>query len=149
MITTKTDTTAETSINDEVIRLREWGSGRIHTLPLSGEDSLIGTTKECWCKLNDERISRKHALLKREDGHWRIYDLASKNGVREDGLHRHEPFVLNPGAEIGIGGVTLVVETGRTIALREFCHSLGGPRGAPQVGYACGRATGAEGDSRP
>jgi hypothetical protein len=138
--TTRTDTTAETSIHDDVVRLREWGSGRIHTLPLSGEDSLIGTSDGCWCKLNDERISRRHALLRRIDGHWWIVDFASKNGVREDGQHRAEPFVLQPGAEIGIGGVTLVVESGRTIALREFCSRI--------IGWTSDRATAVDGALR-
>src|SRR6185295_13330528 len=47
----------------------------------------------------------------------------SKNGLRIDGALRPE-VVLQPGVELGIGGVTLVAESTRLIALRSFVRRL-------------------------
>jgi hypothetical protein len=125
--TTKTDAGADRSSDDEAIRLREWGTNRVYALPSSpGDECLIGTSAECSLRLDDERVSRRHAQLRREGGQWWVRDLDSKNGVRQDGARRREPFILEPGAELGLGGVVLIAESGRSIALRSFCARVVG-----------------------
>ena len=69
------------------------------------------------------KVSRLHARLVRVHGKWRLRDEGSKNGVWVEGSRRHET-VLEPGFEIGIGGVTLVAESLRSIALRSFLARL-------------------------
>ncbi len=121
MAITKTDAAArEWSIDDEVIRLRHWGTDRIHMLPAppAGE-WLVGSAPACSLALNDPLVSRRHARLDRKDSKWLLRDLGSKNGLRMDGAHL-DWFALEPCVEIGIGGTTLIAESGRSIALRTF-----------------------------
>lgn len=133
MMSTKTDPRfVEWTIDDEVIRLREWASDRFHSLPEpapgQGVDSwLVGAGDECAFQLRDpsHRISRRHARLMRESSRWSLLDLGSKNGLRVDGS-RQTTALLDPGIEIGIGGLTLVAESLRLIELRCFlCRVLG------------------------
>jgi hypothetical protein len=123
--TTTTDVRAGWSIDDNVIGLREWATGRVHALPVApmGE-CVIGSGEGCALRLADRRVSRRHARLRRLQGRWMVMDLGSKNGVWLDGARQREPFVLEPGAELGIGGVVLTAESGRWMALRSFCARM-------------------------
>jgi pSer/pThr/pTyr-binding forkhead associated (FHA) protein len=120
---TKTDVAAtEWSIDDIVMRLREWGTDTIRVLPAPPIYELtVGAAYTCAIRLDDAsgRVSRLHARLVREHAKWVLHDLGSKNGIRLDGARRTE-IVLEPGAEIGIGGLTLIAESRRSVALRGF-----------------------------
>lgn len=108
------------AICDEVVRLREWGTGRVHELPAPPIDAwTIGTGEACSLRLADPVASREHARLVRDHGSWSIRDLGSKNGLRYDGA-RCEGFVLTPGVEIGIGATTLIAESRDSIGLHGF-----------------------------
>jgi hypothetical protein len=128
---TKTDVAAtEWSIDDGVMRLREWGTDTIRVLPAPPTDEwTVGAAHTCALRLDDPsgRVSRLHARLVREQAKWLLRDVGSKNGVRLDGARRTE-IVLEPGAEIGIGGLTLIAESGRSVALRGFLARLIGWR---------------------
>jgi hypothetical protein len=128
---TKTDVAInEWAIDDGVTRLREWGSDVIHVLPPSPTDDwTIGAAETCAVRLDDPSgcVSRLHAALVRRDAKWLVRDLQSKNGMRLDGARRTE-VVLEPGVEVGIGGITLIAESARSIALREFLARLLGWR---------------------
>lgn len=117
-------------ITDDVIRVRQWGEERSQPLPtLITEDSLeelvVGSGAEAWMRLQDEhgRLSRRHAMIARKEGRWMLRDAGSKNGVLVDGVRRDE-VVLEPGLEIWLGGVTLVAESGRLVALRTYLSRL-------------------------
>ncbi|MBC7976918.1 MAG: FHA domain-containing protein [Myxococcales bacterium] len=120
---TKTDAAAnEWLIDDSVFRLRLWGTDTIRPLPAPPiHECTVGAAETCLLRLDDPsgRISRLHARLIREETRWLLRDLGSKNGVRLDGARRTE-IVLEPGIEIGIGGLTLIAESGRSVALRSF-----------------------------
>jgi hypothetical protein len=126
-IATKTDLGADAwAIDDDVVRLREWGSDRYHDLPqlgghLGGEEVIIGSAETCSLHLMDPtgHLSRQHARLVREATRWIAHDLDSKNGMRLDGVRRPK-VLLEPGSELGVGGVTLIAESARLIALRGF-----------------------------
>jgi len=128
---TKTDVAAnEWAIDDTVLRLREWGTDTIRVLPSPpSNECTIGAAETCALQLDDPsaRVSRLHARLDRAGAKWMLRDLGSKNGVRLDGARRQE-FLLEPGAEIGIGGVTLIAESGRSVELRSFLSRLLGWR---------------------
>ncbi|HWU90348.1 MAG TPA: FHA domain-containing protein, partial [Kofleriaceae bacterium] len=113
------------SIHDEVVRLREWGSDHVHALPASVTEWIVGAAATCSLRLDDpsSRVSRRHARLVRTSSQWSIQDLGSKNGVRIDGI-RCEECVLEPGGEIGLGGITLIAESPRSIALRDYVARL-------------------------
>jgi Inner membrane component of T3SS, cytoplasmic domain len=118
---TKTDPTAhEWAITDDVVRLREWGTGRIYSLPASStSEVIIGADDTCDVRLVDGsgRTSRRHAALVRDGSRWTLRDLDSKNGVQLDGAYRRS-FDLEPGSEIGIGDLILIAESSRSVALR-------------------------------
>jgi hypothetical protein len=128
---TKTDVTrSEWGINDDVMRLRLWGTDSILVLPAPPIDEwTVGAAEVCALQLYDPtgRISRLHAGLYRTKGKWLLRDLGSKNGLRVDGARRTE-IVLEPGMEIGIGGLTLIAESLRSIELRSFLARLLGWR---------------------
>lgn len=117
-------------IDDEVVRMREWGSDRCYPLPSPeriaeashGERAvLIGSAEGCAVRPSDPtgRMSRQHAQVLREHGRWLVRDLDSKNGTRLDGVRRTK-MLIEPGSEIGLGGVTLIAESRRLIALRGY-----------------------------
>src|SRR5688572_24429337 len=123
---TRTDTdTDEWLIDDDVMQLREWGTHRTHPMPPIGEEWTIGTADTCQLRLVDpsRHVSREHARLFREESRWAIRDLDSKNGTRLDGARRFA-FPLVPGAEVGIGRITLIAESPGLIALRGFLARL-------------------------
>jgi Nif-specific regulatory protein len=62
---------------------------------------------ECAIVLNDEHVSRRHAEIALEDGHWLIRDLGTPNGTRVNGQRIQGPAVLEDGQEVTIGGVVL------------------------------------------
>jgi hypothetical protein len=130
VITTATDAAGKHwRINDEVNQLREWASTTIHPLPAPlsrGDKRTIGASDTCWLHLQDPQllVSRHHAQLTYESPEgWTITDLQSKNGLFVDGVPRvASPFT--PGAEILIGGVTLVAESPRLCTLRDVLSRL-------------------------
>lgn len=124
-VTTKTDAaTREWSLTDDLVRLREWATERIRPLPPpSRVGFLIGTAGTCLLHLQDPHVSREHARLFHDGSAWWVRDLGSKNKVRENGVQVDE-FQLRPLTEIGIGGVTFLAESGRSIALRVFLRRI-------------------------
>jgi hypothetical protein len=128
---TTTDVAAsEWTIDDQVMRLREWGTDTIRVLPTPPvDDWTVGAAASCALRLDDPsgRVSRVHASLIHDQTRWLLRDLGSKNGVRLDGARRSE-IVLEPGIEIGIGGLTLIAESGRSVALRAYLSRLLGWR---------------------
>jgi hypothetical protein len=116
----------EWACDDNVIHLRAWGAGTIYALPEPPFDDLtVGAGEACWLRLDDPlgRVSRLHAHLVRNQSKWLLRDAGSRNGVRVDGSRRSE-IMLEPGLEIGIGGVTLIAESARSFALRGFLARL-------------------------
>lgn len=122
-IATKTDLGVDAwMIDDELVRLREWGSERNYPLPSDSEDEVtIGSSETCSLRLIDPtgRMSRQHARLMRDGTRWVARDLDSKNGLRLDGVRRPK-VLLEPGSELGLGGITLIAESPRVIALRDY-----------------------------
>lgn len=111
----------EWSINDEVIRLRVWGTDQVFPLFADSREALtIGTASTCAIRVHDpaRRASREHAHLQRIAGRWGVLDRGSKNGLYRDGA-KTDKLALTPGIEVGIGGnVVLIAESARWIALR-------------------------------
>jgi hypothetical protein len=121
-IPTNTDVGAtEWLIIDQPTHLRIWGTDVGYPLPVDG-DGTIGAAEDCWLQLRDPsgRVSRRHArlTLSHED-RWVLSDLQSKNGVTQDGA-RQVSIPLAPGVELGIGGLTLIVESPLLSAMREL-----------------------------
>lgn len=123
-LTTNVDATAsEWAIHDDVIRLRHWGTDRIHPLPPVIGEWAAGVDPACAIALDDPWVSRRHAELARADGKWILRDLGSKNGLRFDGARRSW-CALEPCLEIELGRTTLIAESPRSIELRAFVGRL-------------------------
>jgi hypothetical protein len=122
---TRTDVTPWL-IADRPTHLREWDSGMVHELPSQSlpvdRNYTIGAAEDCALRLRDPtgRVSRHHARLASDtEGRWVISDLRSKNGIALDGGPQVR-VTLTPGVEIGIGGITLVVESPELRRLRDL-----------------------------
>lgn len=126
--TTRTDPDQDGSRwgnDDEVIRLRAWASTRTWHLSTEQTKLLLGSSSACNICLDEPTVSREHLQLTYADGIWTGTDGGSKNGTRVDDL-RVLTFDLLPGCELALGGVRLIAETQRWIALRAFlCRILG------------------------
>ena len=128
---TRTDVPSDWGIDDHVVPLREWGGDTNLVLPAPPVAACtVGAAHTCALRLHDPsgRVSRVHACLVHDQNRWLLRDLGSKNGMRLDGARRAQ-IILEPGIEIGIGGLTLIAESGRSIALRGFFARLLGWRG--------------------
>lgn len=109
---------------DQVFRLRIWGTDLIYVLSgLTLWGSHIGSSDRCALRIADQYISPVHAELICERGQWRIRALERTSELRRDGEPCSE-FLLTPGVEVGIGRTTLIAESQRSIALREFCARI-------------------------
>jgi hypothetical protein len=76
---------------------------------LTGDQLVLGRSRDCDVVLDDPNVSRRHAELRREAGSWVIVDLGSTNGIKVNG-HRTESARLEPGDEIGLGLARLSFE---------------------------------------
>ena len=110
--------------DDEVIQLREWGTKRVcqlsHRLV---QDGTIETSTTCSLHVAEVGISPKHIELIHERDQWRIQAMERTVCLRQDGEPR-QSFILTPGVEVGIGRTTLIAESRRSMALREFCSRV-------------------------
>lgn len=125
---TRTDTdpaAQQWAISDRVVQLRVWGTDIVYPLPGSGEGPVLGASETCSFQINDPsgQVSRTHARIVRTRSGWGVRDLESKNGIQIDGAQRADG-PLEPGTELGLGGVVLIAESVQLIALREFLARL-------------------------
>ncbi len=70
---------------------------------LTGARLLIGRSSTCQLVLADDTVSRRHAELRVEDGHWLLRDLGSSNGTWVNGRRVIEAEV-RPGDLLHLGG---------------------------------------------
>jgi hypothetical protein len=79
------------------------------TLPRERDRVLIGRAPGCECRLGEETVSRRHALLLRRQGGWTIEDLGSLNGTLLNGWRVVIPTEVRPGDIVTFGEVALRV----------------------------------------
>jgi adenylate cyclase len=93
------------------IRVTGPGGRSFVTLVRDGETS-IGRDAANGLPLSDARVSRKHAVLRRDGAQVTLTDLASRNGTYHNGRRLDEtPAALTPGDVIKVGDFTLVYDT--------------------------------------
>ncbi|HEV2074946.1 MAG TPA: DUF3662 and FHA domain-containing protein [Thermoleophilaceae bacterium] len=69
---------------------------------LSGDQVVVGRSRECDVVLEDPNVSRRHLELRRDRAGWIAVDLGSTNGIKVNG-RRVEETPLEPGDEIALG----------------------------------------------
>jgi adenylate cyclase len=84
-------------------------NGETRKFAIPGDVALcIGRGGTAGVVLDDESVSRRHALLQRADGdQYYITDLGSRNGTQLNQKHISAPAILRPGDRISIGKYTL------------------------------------------
>jgi pSer/pThr/pTyr-binding forkhead associated (FHA) protein len=73
------------------------------------EEVVIGR-EDTDLAIDDEEMSRRHAVVRRHANRLQVEDLGSTNGTFVDGTRIAEPTLLGGGAEIKVGTTLLVVE---------------------------------------
>jgi pSer/pThr/pTyr-binding forkhead associated (FHA) protein len=68
---------------------------------LENTDVVVGRSSECTVQLPDERVSRRHAVIKKNGEHYTIEDN-STHGTRVNDAMVTQPVPLNPGDRIYI-----------------------------------------------
>ena len=78
---------------------------RVYTLR-EAADHVVGRDPDCAVRIDDDRASRRHAILRADEGRWRLSDLRSKNGTQLDGaIVRGTGQPLQETSWISFGGV--------------------------------------------
>jgi hypothetical protein len=117
----------EWPLDDEVIGLRRFGTDESYPLSLGSQVQTIGASAGCDVVIRDRArsVAGEHAKLIRHHAQWTIRAVED---VGADGLRRNEvplrEFPLVAGTEIGLGEVTLIVESERERALRRTLRRL-------------------------
>ncbi len=76
-------------------------AGKIHRL--DGPECLLGRRLDCHIHINDQRVSRRHARIRREGDAWQLEDLGSCNGTFINGRRIQGAARLRHGDELEIG----------------------------------------------
>jgi pSer/pThr/pTyr-binding forkhead associated (FHA) protein len=75
-----------------------------------GQEYLIGRDSGAAIEVDDERVSRRHAVVRWQDA-WSITDLESKNGTLVDGHQVTAPAALGDSTWLSLGGLMARFET--------------------------------------
>jgi hypothetical protein len=122
------------------------GGGQGRRIPLTEDHLVVGRATGSDIRLDDEHVSRTHAILRHEDGRVWVQDLGSSGGTFVNGQAVSGPHELFPGDVVSFATVALryapdAVTDGETMTMPRS-DSHGGPRHtgdtAPQVRYDIG-----------
>lgn len=108
-------------IIDGILHLRRWGGRTTLPMPSGRRTGTIGGARGSWLRIRS--APGRVAKLDRIDGAWVLKRLRDAIEMRVDGVG-HRVVSLSPGSEIEIGGVTLVAESERLVALRVVLAQL-------------------------
>ena len=98
---------AVTRLSDLTLRIKAaWRLPRLPRLALPVHTVKIGRARHCDCIVNDPTVSRVHAALRYEDGHWWLRDLRSTNGTSLNGCWIADEVEVRPGDHLSLGAAT-------------------------------------------
>jgi pSer/pThr/pTyr-binding forkhead associated (FHA) protein len=80
----------------------------LEEVDLAAQETTIGRDASCSVSIDDDLVSRTHAVFRRHDGFVEATDLGSRNGTRVNGVAIREPTRLRHGDRIRIGPRELV-----------------------------------------
>jgi serine phosphatase RsbU (regulator of sigma subunit) len=84
--------------------------GKMIEHELTEEGIVIGRSSRAGISLPDPALSREHARVGREDGHWIVEDLKSRNGTFLGGRRLEGKCPIEPDQTLQMGGCSLVIE---------------------------------------
>jgi pSer/pThr/pTyr-binding forkhead associated (FHA) protein len=97
--------------------------GATTVVQLARAEYTIGRGEENTIRLTERNISRRHARLMRQNGHWFLVDLGSYNGCFVNGIRTGESQVVGPKDLLQLGDYRLEFITDESLAV-----TRGGPR---------------------
>lgn len=100
--------------------LKSLASGNVYDLE---EFNLIGRGDEATIKIDDAGVSRQHATIRREGGHFWLVDLGSANGTYVNDTALTTARVLRDGDRVQFGANLML-----------FCQDDGAPHDATEIG---------------
>jgi hypothetical protein len=81
-----------------------WREARIPLLALPTDDSVtLGRSRECDLVVANPTVSRRHALLRHDNGIWWLRDLGSINGTFLNGWRVMNAVEVRPGDRLTLG----------------------------------------------
>jgi pSer/pThr/pTyr-binding forkhead associated (FHA) protein len=75
----------------------------LEEVDLAAQETTIGRDASCSVSIDDDLVSRTHAVFRRHDGFVEATDLGSRNGTRVNGVAIREPTRLRHGDRIRLG----------------------------------------------
>ena len=79
-----------------------WHHARLPRLVLA-ERAVLGRSRASDCVISDPTVSRMHALVRFERGHWWLSDLGSTNGTWINGRAVLDEAEVTPGDHVALG----------------------------------------------
>jgi ABC transport system ATP-binding/permease protein len=113
------------------------------------EEELVIGREDADLDIDDDELSRRHAVVRRHANRLQVEDLGSTNGTFVDGNRIAEPTLLGGGAEIKIGTTVLVVEGVLPVGSSESGRELGDARNVTRVSPSVGSPQAAAAPSAP
>jgi pSer/pThr/pTyr-binding forkhead associated (FHA) protein len=102
------------------------------------EEEVVIGREDADLDIDDDELSRRHAVVRRHANRLQVEDLGSTNGTFVDGNRIAEPTLLGGGAEIKIGTTVLVVEGVLPVGSSESGRELGDARNVTRVSPSLG-----------
>ena len=81
-----------------------------HVLELYNGETVIGREESCGVCLDDDQVSRQHAVIRVQGDNVVLMDLNSRNGTELNGSKLEEPVRLRDGDKITVGRQTLFIQ---------------------------------------
>jgi pSer/pThr/pTyr-binding forkhead associated (FHA) protein len=88
----------------------EQGKTRTKALHLRKDEGVIGREAGCAVRIPSAEVSRRHCVLRKQDGYLTVEDLKSSNGTQLNGEDVTGVQVVRPGDRLRVGPVTFIVE---------------------------------------
>jgi transcription initiation factor TFIIIB Brf1 subunit/transcription initiation factor TFIIB len=104
------ETLGDIGVEGPALVVRSGGGRAGETFTPQGERTSIGRSPDCGIFLDDVTVSRKHAVLVQQEGHWLVEDQGSLNGTFVN-RKRVETAELRDGDELQIGKYRLTFLT--------------------------------------
>jgi pSer/pThr/pTyr-binding forkhead associated (FHA) protein len=83
--------------------------GKTTSVPLGRDEITIGRKEGNTIRLTDRNVSRRHARLQKQNGHYLLHDLGSYNGIVINGARLVDAQPLKSGDQILIGDYKLAI----------------------------------------
>lgn len=91
-----------------------------------GAVNMIGRSSECQVQIPDPRVSRRHAMVRKQDGGFYLFDLGSFNGSYLNGSRVTTARQLTHGSAISFAGHEYTYEQAGNTQATQNLDTLGG-----------------------